>query len=123
MKISRLVLESYHFSIVVFGFADIFQVAGIEGTLWYVNTHSLNLTKLNSLAFSSQGNYTDWTSDRRLSAKLVPTLRIEGVAWSAQRIPTAVGLGFLDRSSYFSIQVAPQLSSRGWMDPVLKIWK
>jgi hypothetical protein len=27
-------------------------------------------------------------------------------------------LGFLDQSSYFSIQVAPQLSSRGWVDPV-----
>jgi hypothetical protein len=40
-------------------------------------------------------------------------LRVEGVAWSAQRIPTAVNLGFLDRSGYFFIQVAPQLSSRG----------
>jgi hypothetical protein len=39
-------------------------------------------------------------------------LRIEGVAWSAQRIPTVVNLGFLDRSSYFFFQVAPQLSSR-----------
>jgi hypothetical protein len=39
-------------------------------------------------------------------------LRIEGVAWSAQRIPTAVNLGFLDRSRYFSIQVVPQLSSQ-----------
>jgi hypothetical protein len=28
-------------------------------------------------------------------------LRVEGVAWSAQRIHTAVNLGFLDRSSYF----------------------
>jgi hypothetical protein len=37
---------------------------------------------------------------------------------SAQRIPTTVNLGFLDRSSYFSIQVAPQLSSRGWVGPV-----
>jgi hypothetical protein len=27
--------------------------------------------------------------------------RIEDVAWSAQRIPTAVNLGFLDRSRYF----------------------
>jgi hypothetical protein len=35
-------------------------------------------------------------------------LRIEGVAWSAQRIPTAVNLGFLDRSCYYPIQVAPQ---------------
>jgi hypothetical protein len=40
-------------------------------------------------------------------------LRVEGVAWSAQRIPTGVSLGFLDRSRYFSIQVAPQLSLRG----------
>jgi hypothetical protein len=40
-------------------------------------------------------------------------LRIEGVAWSAQRIPTVVNLGFLDRSRYFFLQVAPQLSSRG----------
>jgi hypothetical protein len=43
---------------------------------------------------------------------------MEGVAWSAQRIPTAVNLGFLHRSHYFSIQVAPQLTSRGWVDPV-----
>jgi hypothetical protein len=40
-------------------------------------------------------------------------LRIEGVARSAQRISTAVNLGFLDRNSYFSVQVASQLSSRG----------
>jgi hypothetical protein len=54
-----------------------------------------------------------------MSAKLVPTfLRIEGVAWSAQRILTAVNFGSLDRSRYFSIQVAPQLSSRGSVDPV-----
>jgi hypothetical protein len=32
----------------------------------------------------------------RLSANLVPNLRIERVAWSAQRIPTAVNLCFLD---------------------------
>jgi hypothetical protein len=40
-------------------------------------------------------------------------LRIEGVAWSAQRIPTVINLGLLDRSRYFFLQVAPQLSSRG----------
>jgi hypothetical protein len=40
-------------------------------------------------------------------------LQIDGVAWSVQRIPTAVNLSFLDRSRYFSIQVAPQLTSRG----------
>jgi hypothetical protein len=32
-----------------------------------------------------------------MSAKLAPNLRIGGVAWSAQRIPTAVNLGSLDQ--------------------------
>jgi hypothetical protein len=32
--------------------------------------------------------------------------------------PRPLELGFPDRSRYFSIQVAPQLSSRGWVDPV-----
>jgi hypothetical protein len=36
--------------------------------------------------FSPRANY----SDRRLSAKLVSILRIEGATWSAWRIPTAV---------------------------------
>jgi hypothetical protein len=43
---------------------------------------------------------------------------MEGVAWSAQRIPTAVNFGFLDRSRYCPFQIAPQLSSRGWVEPV-----
>jgi hypothetical protein len=56
--------------------------------------------------------------DRRFLAKQCQLLGIEGVAWSAQRIPTVVNLDFLDRSRYFFFQVAPQLSSRGWVDPV-----
>jgi hypothetical protein len=50
-------------------------------------------------------------------------LRIEGVTWSAWRIPI---LGFLDLSRYFFFQVAPQLYSWGWVDPVsdpLPLWK
>jgi hypothetical protein len=71
----------------------------------------------NSVAFSPQANYTDreTTSCRRSKCKV---LLIDGVAWSAQRIPTAVNLGFLVQSCYFSTQVALQLSSRGWVDPV-----
>jgi hypothetical protein len=72
-----------------------------------------NQTKKTILrGFGPRANYTDrataacWRSQCQL-------LRIEGVAWPAQRIPTVVNLGFLDRSRYFSIQVAPQLSSRG----------
>jgi hypothetical protein len=74
--------------------------------LWYF---------LYSVAFSPQTNYTERATAacRRIYCQL---LRIEGVTWSAQRIPTAVN--FLDRSRYFSIQVAPQLPSRGWVDPV-----
>ena len=42
-----------------------------------------------------------------------------GVTWSAQRVPTAVNLCFLDLEPLlFFIQVAPQLTSRGWVDPV-----
>jgi hypothetical protein len=52
------------------------------------------------------------------SAKLVPTFA-DSVAWWAQRIPTAVIFGFIDLSRYNLLHVAPQLSSRGWVDPVL----
>jgi hypothetical protein len=52
-------------------------------------------------------------SDCNLSAKLVPTLRLERCRVSAQSIPTAVNLAFLDRSPYSLIQVVPQLSLRG----------
>jgi hypothetical protein len=56
-----------------------------------------------------------WPSDRRLSARLVPTFadRRCHVANPYGRI-----LGFIDRSHYFFFQVAPQLWSRGWVDPV-----
>jgi hypothetical protein len=77
----------------------------------------IDLDKTNSVTFSPQVNYTDRATAacRRSWCQL---LRIEGVAWSAQQIPTAVNLCILERSRYFSIQLAPQLSSRGWVDPV-----
>jgi hypothetical protein len=61
---------------------------------------------------SPQANYTDRATAacQRSQCQL---LRIEGVGRSAQRIPAAVNLSFQDRSRYFFIQVAPQLSSRG----------
>jgi hypothetical protein len=93
---------------------------------WYslIGQERLKKTIFKQKLFKSRGfglraNHTDRATAACL-AKLVPTFwRIEGVAWSAQRIPTVVNLGFLDRSRYsFSFQVAPQLSSRGWVDPV-----
>jgi hypothetical protein len=53
--------------------------------------HTQTKTKLNSVAFSLHAKYTDRVAAacRRIQCQL---LRIEGVAWSAQRIPTAVNL-------------------------------
>jgi hypothetical protein len=78
---------------------------------------SLIKTKTKLHGLSPRANYTDretaacWRSDCQL-------VRIEGATWSAWRIPTAVFSVFLDRSRYFFFQVAPQLYSRDWVDPV-----
>jgi hypothetical protein len=68
-------------------------------------------TKLHGL--SPHANYTNRLSDRRLSAKLVPTLADRGCrVVSATIPPQSLIFGFLDRSRYF-LEIAPQLSSRG----------
>jgi hypothetical protein len=59
---------------------------------WFRSYFKLIKRKLRGL--SPRVNYTDRTNDRLLSAKLVPTLRIEGATWSAWRIPTAVFTNF-----------------------------
>jgi hypothetical protein len=41
-----------------------------------------------------------------------------GVVYSARQIPYDRNIGFPDRSRYFFFQVAPQLYSRGSVDPV-----
>jgi hypothetical protein len=83
------------------------------------NTRPLHgdIFKTKLCGHSPQANYTvrATAACQRSSCQL---LGVEGVARSGQRIPTAVNLGFLDRSCYFFIQVAPQLSSRGWVDTV-----
>jgi hypothetical protein len=57
-------------------------------------------------------------SDSRLSAKLVPTFANRGRFVISTTDPHDRNLGFLDRSRYYFFQVAPQLYSRGWLDPV-----
>jgi hypothetical protein len=39
------------------------------------------------------------------------------VTWSAYWIPMPITMSFLDRSSHCFFQIAPQLSSRVWVDP------
>jgi hypothetical protein len=82
---------------------------GIE-TIMYI--------KLNWTPRSESASELYYPSDRRLSAKLVPTFtdrkcHVVSVTDSYGRI-----LGFLDRSRYFFFQTAPQLYSRGWVNPV-----
>jgi hypothetical protein len=71
-----------------------------------------NKTKLRSL--NPLANY----ADRRLSVKLVPTFAERGCHVVSVTDTYGRILGFLDRSRYFFFQVAPQLYSRGWVDPI-----
>jgi hypothetical protein len=73
-------------------------------------------TKLNSVALVRKR--TMLIELPPLVEKVVPIFADRGCRVSAQRIPTVVNLDFLDRSRYFFFKVAPQLSSRGWVDPV-----
>jgi hypothetical protein len=57
-------------------------------------------------------------SDRRLSGKLVPTFEDRGCHMVSVTYPYGRIPGFPDRSRYFSFQVAPQLYSRSWVEPV-----
>jgi hypothetical protein len=58
-------------------------------------------------------------SDSCLSMKLAPTSADRGVSRTQRgESSTAVISGFLDWSRYFSLQVAPQLHSWGWLGPV-----
>jgi hypothetical protein len=57
-------------------------------------------------------------SDHRLSAKLVPAIADRGCHVVSVTDPYGRILGFLDRNRYFFFQAAPQLYSRGWVDPV-----
>jgi hypothetical protein len=55
-------------------------------------------------------------SDRRLSAKLVPTFADIGCHVVRVTGPYGRILGFLDRSSYLFFRVGPELYSGGWLD-------
>jgi hypothetical protein len=52
-----------------------------------------------------------WLSDRRLSAKLVPTSADRGFRVVRTADPHVCILGFLDRSCYYFFQTAPHLYS------------
>jgi hypothetical protein len=82
----------------------------------YCSTLQLILQKKNSVTLVRQRTIP--TERPPMSAKLVPTLADRGCRVVCATNPHGLNFGFLDRSCYFSIQVAPQLYSWGWVDPV-----
>jgi hypothetical protein len=79
------------------------------------NSINIDKTKLN---WPESASELYRPSDRRLSTKLVST--VAGRGWNVVSVTNPYGrnLDFLDRSRYFLFQVAPQMYSRGWVDPV-----
>jgi hypothetical protein len=69
-----------------------------------------------SRGLSPRANY----SDRAATAcqQLVPTFTVRDCHVVSLTDPYGRILGFLDRSRYFFYQVAPQLYTRVWVDPV-----
>jgi hypothetical protein len=62
------------------------------------------------MVFTPQMNYTD-RATAACHRSYCQFLRVEGVAWSAQQIPTAVNLGFLDRMIYIILLlIKPEIS-------------
>jgi hypothetical protein len=96
-----------------------FQITHLILTyFWFLTIlFSKMLQKINSVACSPQANYTDRSTaaGRRI---LVPTSADwRGCRVMSVEVSTAVNLGFLDRSRYFFIHVAPHLSSQGLSGP------
>jgi hypothetical protein len=79
--------------------------------------HKINIVKLHSVGWVSSELYRP--SDRCMSAKLLPTFANRGCYVVSVTDPYCHILHIQDRSRYFFFQVAPQLYSWGWVDPVL----
>jgi hypothetical protein len=81
-------------------------------------TKTLSVEEIRGTESSRMQLYANRAPWPRMSAKSVSTLaeRVCGVVSAAD--PYCRILGFLDRSRYFFFQAAPQLYSRGWVDPV-----
>ena len=45
-------------------------------------------------------------------------MTVQGALWLAKPLSLNLNFGFLNGFRYFSYQVATQLSSQGWVDPV-----
>jgi hypothetical protein len=84
----------------------------------YYNPGLLYCNKLKKTKLRGLASELYRPSYRRLSAKLVATFLDTGCDVVSVTNPYGRILGFLDLSCYFFFQVAPQLYSRGWVNPV-----
>jgi hypothetical protein len=74
------------------------QCSGNGGALHglvFQRMQEMSLKETKRSCFSLQANYTNRATAASLRSQC-PILRIESIAWSAQRIPTTVNLDFLD---------------------------
>jgi hypothetical protein len=83
--------------------------AGVSGTMTVSEIReSIRLITQKSITYGLKLNPVALVHERTIPTERPPLvgevsanfLRIEGVAWSAQRIPTVINLGFLDRITY-----------------------
>ena len=66
--------------------------------------------KIKSVALQLQRVKTDWSGCCQMA--------VQGNLWLAKHYPSTLISVFLTGFRYFSYQIATQLSSRGWVDPV-----
>jgi hypothetical protein len=118
--------SSYPLYIILSSFSFFFLPKPPLNLVYHFTSNTITIT-ISNLPLPSSGlwniyilNLTLWhrSSDHRLSAKLVPTLRIQGATWSSQRVPTAVNLGSVDPEPLPFHSSSSKLSSLGWVDPV-----
>jgi hypothetical protein len=122
-------------------YCSAFSESMLNGTYWnvYQSVEKISTTYLYSVDRVRVQNHCDfilcpspgnYNSVALVHERTIPTqrppivgvsakfLRIEGCRMVSTADPYSRNLGFLDRSCCVFFQVAPQMYSRGWVDPV-----
>ena len=75
-----------------------------------LNNFQTSIRFIKFVALQLRRARTDWSGCCQMT--------VQGALWLAKRLSLNLNFSFLNRISYFSYQVATQLSSRGWVDPI-----
>jgi hypothetical protein len=90
----------------------------VQPQIYFNKLHLFKCTKKNWTPWPESASELYRPSDHRLSTKLATAFAGRGCHVVSVTDPYVRILWFLDRSRNFFFQVAPQLYSRGWVDPV-----